>query len=291
VSITNSLSNLSWQGVEGRQDLQLYSMYAGANFQNFFGLELADGRWFREGARLDSASVVINETAAKAMQLDNPVGKWIDFWGNRVTIVGLIKDFHFQSLHNEIKPLIFIQSTDWFPTMYIKSTGENAAKAITATEQIFKQYSPNEVFEYEFLDETFSQLYAKESRAGKLFLLFALIAIIISCLGIFGLATYTAERRFKEISIRKVLGASVSSIVHLLSKDFLQLVIFALVIAVPIAWYFMDGWLSNFAFRIDMDWWVFALSGFVAIVIAFITVGLQSFRAAIANPAENLKNE
>jgi len=134
-------------------------------------------------------------------------------------------------------------------------------------------------------------MYKKESKTGQMFFLFALIAIIISCLGIFGLATYTAERRFKEIGIRKVLGASSLSIINLLSKDFLKLVLFALVIAIPVAWYFMNNWLDNFAFHIDLDWWVFALSGIAAIVIALLTVGIQSIRAALANPSESIKTE
>ncbi len=291
VSITNSISGIRWEGVDGRQDLQLFSMHTGSNMKDFFGLEMKNGRWFNRSANLDSMSFILNESAAKAMNLDQPVGKWIDMWGERGTIVGLVKDFHFQSFHSEIKPLIFRQTADWFPTMYVKTKGDDAAIAIAAVEKVFKQHSPNEVFKYEFLDETFNNLYKSEMKTGNMFSLFSLIAMIISCLGIFGLATYTAEKRFKEIGIRKVLGASALSIVNLLSKDFLKLVFIALIIAIPLAWYFMKNWLNNFAFHINLDWWVFAVAGLIAIGIALATVVFQSARAAMSDPVESIRSE
>ena len=291
VSITNSISGITWEGVSEPQDLQFFSIYAGSNFKDFFGLEMKEGRWFRKSANRDSTSFIINETAAKAMQLDEPVGKYIDLWGERGTIVGVVKDIYFQSFHEEIKPLLFTQRADWFPIMYVKASGENTAQAIAVAEKIYKEHSPNGIFKHEFLDETFNQLYTKESRAGTVFFLFAMIAIIISCLGVFGLATYTTEKRFKEIGIRKVLGASVISIVQLLTKDFLKLVLFAVVIAVPLAWYFMNGWLDNFAYHINLSWWVFAAACILAIVVALLTVGVQAIRAAVSNPAESIKSE
>ncbi|MFK7774142.1 MAG: ABC transporter permease [Saprospiraceae bacterium] len=291
VSITNSISGIGWEGTEGRQELQLFSMHTGPNMKDFFGLEMKSGRWFNRSTNLDSTSFVINESAAKAMQLEDPVGKWVDMWGARGTIVGLVKDFHFQSFHSEIKPLIFRQTSDWFPTMYVKTQGEDASLAIAAVEKIFKQHSPNEVFKYEFLDETFNKLYQTETKTGSMFFLFSLIAIIISCLGVFGLATYTAEKRFKEIGIRKVLGASALSIINLLSKDFLKLVFVALIIAIPLAWYFMKNWLNNFAFHVDLDWWVFAMAGLIAIGIALATVVFQSARAAMSDPVESIRSE
>ena len=266
-------------------------MSSGSNIKDFFGLEMNNGRWFNRSANLDSTSFIINESAAKAMHLEDPVGKWIDMWGERGTIVGLVKDFHFQSFHSEIKPLIFRQTSDWFPTMYVKIKGKDSSQAIAAVERIFKQYSPNEVFKYEFLDETFNNLYKTETKTGSMFFLFSLITIIISCLGIFGLATYTAEKRFKEIGIRKVLGASALSIINLLSKDFLKLVFVALIIAIPLSWYFMKNWLNNFAFHVDLDWWVFAMAGLIAIGIALTTVVFQSARAAMSDPVESIRAE
>ena len=290
VSITNSSSIPKWEGSAKDENVPVFYVYAGSNFKDFFNLEMQSGRWFRPG-QLDSTSFIINEATAKAMQLDDPVGKWIEFWGTRGTIAGVVKDFHFQSFHNEIQQLIFVQSANYFPTTYVKTTGSDASKAIASAEKIFKQHSPNAVFTHEFLDESYNKLYTNESRVGSLFFLFALIAIIISCVGIFGLATYTAERRFKEIGIRKVLGASVLSIVQLLSKDFLKPVILAIVLAIPIAWYFMNNWLSEFAYRIELDWLGFFLAAILAIVIALLTVGFQSVRAAVSNPAESIKSE
>ena len=158
VSITNSYGGLSWDGVEGEQDLQFFNMYSGPNVKDFFNLELVNGRWFDPELKSDSNTVIINETAAQMMQLENPVGKYMNFWGEKTKIIGLSKDFHFQSLHTDIKPLLFMQNADWFPTVYVKTTGKNTADAIAATEQIFKQHLPNEIFKYEFLDETFNQL-------------------------------------------------------------------------------------------------------------------------------------
>jgi len=290
VSITNQLGGFTWEGMEGEQDLSLNNIYVGEHFKDFFNLTLKEGRWFNPG-RLDSASFVINEATAELLQLDNPVGKWIDFWGSRGTIVGVTKDFHFQSLHKKIEPLIFLQNQNYFPTIYVKTTGEKASQAIASAQTVFKQHQPKAVFKYEFLDDSYNALYKSESRIGQLFMFFAFIAIIISCLGIFGLATYTAEKRFKEIGIRKVLGASVISIVQLLSKDFVKLVIVALIFATPISWYFMSSWLNTFAYRVELDWWIFALAGLGAIVIALLTVGIQSVRAAVANPAESIKSE
>jgi len=288
VHISNRFGGFTWEGMEEETDLSLFQTNVGSEYKKFFGLQLVDGRWFNPGDA-DSSSFVINETAAKALNLKDPVGKWIDFWGDRGTIVGVIKDFHFQSFHNDIQQLIFRQQGDWFPILSVKTTGQNTAKAIASAEKIFKAHHPNAIFNYEFLDETYDNLYKSETRISSLFLFFAFVAILISCLGIFGLATYTAEKRFKEIGIRKVLGASVYSIVHLLSKDFLKLVFASLVIAIPIAWYFMDSWLSNFAYHIELDWWVFAVAGLLAVAIAFVTVSLQSLRAATANPVESIK--
>jgi putative ABC transport system permease protein len=288
VHISNRLGGFEWEGMGEKRERSLFQTNVGYEYKDFFGLELIDGRWFKPGDS-DSSSFLINETAAKALNLKEPVGKWIDFWGERGTIVGVIKDFHFQSFHNDIQQLIFRQNGDWFPTLYVKTTGENTAIAIASAEKVFKAHHPDAIFKYEFLDETYDNLYKTETKTSALFLFFALVAILISCLGIFGLATYTAEKRFKEIGIRKVLGASVYSIVHLLSKDFLKLVFASLIIAIPIAWYFMNSWLSNFAYHIKLDWWVFAVAGLLAVAIAFVTVCLQSFRAALANPVESIK--
>jgi putative ABC transport system permease protein len=175
--------------------------------------------------------------------------------------------------------------------LYVKTTGEEAATAIAAAQKVFQSFEPNSIFNYTFVDEAYDELYKTEARSSTLLALFAALAILISCLGILGLAAYTAERRRKEIGIRKVLGASISNIVTLLSKEFLVLVILALFLAVPIGWYFMQDWLEGFAYRINIGWGVFVLAGVVAIIIAFLTVSIQSLKAALANPVQSIRQE
>lgn len=288
--VNSQYGGFSYEGMPEGLSPSIYNIVGDSNFKDFFQLEIKDGNWFRPEGN-DTKSLIINEAAAKAMQMENPVGKWVDFWGRRGTIIGVIKDFHFRSLHHNIEPLIFEQNKDWYFNSYVKTTGAKAAEAIAAAEKVYKKHHPNSVFKYKFIDETFDRLYKKESQMSQLFSVFALLTIFISCLGIFGLATYTAERRGKEIGIRKILGASVVSIINLLSIDFLKLVFLSLIIAIPIAWYFMDNWLKDFAFSINISWGVFVLTALLTIVIAYLTIGFQSLRAALMNPAKTLKTE
>ena len=175
--------------------------------------------------------------------------------------------------------------------MYVKTTGKDASKAIAAVQKVWKSYNPDFPFEYSFLDEEFNKMYSDDQRTGVLFNVFAAIAILISCLGLFGLATYTAQVKIKEIGIRKVLGASVASITNLLAKDFVLLVLIAFVIASPIAWIGMNKWLQNYAYRIDISWWIFFVTGVLAVVIAIITVSVQAIKAALTNPVKSLRTE
>lgn len=290
VNIASRMGGFTWEGMPEKKDAFIYQIVAGNNFKDFFGLELKEGRWFHQNNK-DNNSFIINEAAVKALELGNPIGKWIDFWGEKGTVVGVLKDFHFKSFHSNIEQLIIKQNPNWLSRIYIKTTSAKAAEAIALTEKVYKTHHPEEIFQYEFLDETFDNMYKKETRMGNLFTAFALLTIFISGLGVFGLATYTAERRSKEIGIRKVLGASVLNIVHLLSLDFLKMVFIALLIASPIAWYFMEDWLTNFAFSIDIHWSVFALAGGLTILLAYFTIGFQSLRAALMNPAKTLKSE
>ncbi|HFA47806.1 MAG TPA: FtsX-like permease family protein [Bacteroidetes bacterium] len=291
VDISNRNSGFDYEGKDPNADPYLWTINVDGDFPGFFGLELKEGRWFRPGT-IDSASFIINERAVEALGLtDGAVGKWMDFNGVKGTIVGVAKDFHFRSYHHKIEQLIFVQNPKWMWRVNVKTTGGKAAEAIAAAEKIFRKHEPNAIFEYEFLDEAYDQLYKTENRTSNLFLLFAGLAVFISCLGVFGLAAYTAERRTKEIGIRKVLGASVANLVSLLSKDFLKLVALALVIASPIAWYFMENWLENFAFHIEIGWQVFAVAGIIAVGIALLTVSFQSIKVAVANPAESLRSE
>lgn len=262
-----------------------------------YKMVLVQGRNFLKGQVADSSRVVINETAAKQLGYKEPIGKSIHKQGgDRLTIVGVVKDFHYESLRTRIEPLCFmldanIVSDKSNDALSLRLETSDMAASISALENKWKKIAPGQPFEYSFLNESFDAMYRAEERTQMLFTTFTTIAIFISCLGLFGLATFMAEQRTKEIGVRKVLGASVKSIVTLLSGDFLKPVLFAILIASPIAWYMMSRWLQGFNYRIEIEWWVFVLAGTLAVSIALITVSFQSVRAALMNPVKSLKNE
>jgi putative ABC transport system permease protein len=205
--------------------------------------------------------------------------------------VGITKDFHFTSMRNEIKPFAFFVNPNAQGTFLVKLAGNNIAGTLAQMERKWKQFPTERAFEYSFLDETFAKLYQSESRFQKVFISLVILGIFIACLGLLGLATFAAQQRIKEIGIRKVLGASVASVVTLLSKDFLKLVCIAFIVASPIAWYAVHRWLQDFAYRIDVKWWVFPLAGIIAILIALLTISFQAIKAAMSNPVKSLRTE
>lgn len=289
---SSSSGNLDWEGKEPGFDPTVMQMSADADFQQVFGLKLIEGRWFEQGNIADEHNLILNEAAVKAIKLKEPyIGQRLTFQGNPGQVIGIVKDFHFRSMHEAIMPAVICNSPSWRGQVFVKTTAEKTAQALAATEAAWKEIVPNQPFEYTFEDESFEKLYETDQRTGKLLNIFSGIAIFISCLGLFGLATFSAERRAKEVGIRKVLGASVSDIAALLSKEFVQLVLVAFAIAAPVGWWAMDKWLQDFAYRIDIQWWMFALAGTAAMAIAIFTVSFQSVRAAVANPVESLKNE
>jgi putative ABC transport system permease protein len=242
-------------------------------------------------------SIVINERAARDLGMKAPVtGKQLQ-WGNDgdtlyfVTVVGMVKDFHFASFKNEIKPFAFIVSPRRVDNLTIKLAEKDMPATLAQIEKKWKAHAPDRPFQYSFLDETFAKLYKSEADFQKIFIVLVALSILIACLGLFGLATFTAEQRTKEIGIRKVLGASVSGIVKMLSADFMKLVFIALLIATPLAWWAMNRWLNNYVYRIDISFWIFLVAGSVSIVIAMVTVSFQALRAALANPVRSLRTE
>lgn len=289
---SSSSGNLDWEGREPDFNPTVAQFSVDADFQQLFGLKLSEGRWFEKGNTADESNLILNETAIKTLQLKKPyLGQKITFQGTPGQIIGIVKDFHFRSLHEPILPVIICSQPDWGLQVFIKTTAENTAQALAATEAAWKDLLPNQPFEYTFEDETFAKLYQADQRTGQLLRVFASIAIFISCLGLFGLATFSAERRTKEIGIRKVLGASIADIATLLSKEFLQLVLVGFIIAAPVGWWAMNKWLEDFAYRIDIQWWIFALAGIAAFVITFLTVSFQAVRAAVTNPVQSLRSE
>jgi putative ABC transport system permease protein len=202
----------------------------------------------------------------------------------------VVKDFHFASLKQKIEPAVFGYGAQQ-PELFVRTTGKDAQKAIAAVQKVFKQYNPGFLMDYSFMDYDYNSMYKADQQSGVLFKWFACIAILISCLGLFGLATYTAQEKVKEIGIRKVLGASVINITGMLSKDFLILVALSIIIATPVAWYAMNKWLQEFAYRVTIQWWVFALAGVMALLIAIGTISFKSIKAAMANPVKSLRND
>ena len=223
--------------------------------------------------------------------VDNPVGMSFSAHGVEGTVVGVAEDFNFQSVRQAIAPMVLFVSPNWRDKAYIKVDSNQLSDAIASVEATWKQLNPAYPFEYRFLDESFDELYRAEQRTGELFNYFALIAIFISCLGLFGLSAYTAELRTKEIGVRKVLGASVPSILALFTKDFMVLVLLAFALAVPVSYYLMHTWLQGFVYRTDIGVAVFALAMVFAMLITLLTVGYQSMKAALANPVESLRSE
>ncbi|QHS57276.1 FtsX-like permease family protein [Mucilaginibacter sp. 14171R-50] len=238
-------------------------------------------------------SFILNETAVKAMgwKPAEAVGKKIGMNGRMGEIKAVAKDFNFTSLHQEITPIALFPEYEWFGKLLIKTSGKNMANTIAAIQTKWKNFYPNKPFEYHFLDQEFEELYKSDQRTGSILTAFTIVTIFISCLGLFGLAVFSTRQRVKEIGIRKVLGASVAGIVGLISFDFIKLVLIAIVISSPLAWYAMHTWLQDFAFRVNIQWWVFALAGGMAALIAFLTVSYQSVKAALSNPVKSLRSE
>ncbi|WP_421829462.1 ABC transporter permease [Larkinella sp.] len=291
LSLGNSTGDTDWDGKPKNSMFIINRMQVEKDFISTFGLKMVQGETFT-GSPADSMHVILNETAVKNTGIKNPIGKRFTLGQTKGIIIGVVKDFHFASLRQKVEPAVFFYRNNTnLGRLYIKTTGRDASKAIAATEKLWKKYSPDYPFDYQFMDVQYNELYKSEQRTGQLFNFFAGIAILVSCLGLFGLATFTAQQRTKEIGIRKVLGASITGIVALLSKDFLKLVLIGILIASPIAWWTMSQWLTAFAYKIDLAWWMFALAGLLAVLIAFATVSFQSIKAALMNPVKSLRSE
>lgn len=295
-----------FQPAGSNEVLTVKSMVMDDDFASTIGFELKEGRFFSKETS-DSVSVLLNETAVKTIGLKDPIGQRLSnsdlFRGDSArqkerlfTIIGVVKNFHFQSLRDEITPLVMFSNEVFGQranTNYVAIRTKEGMKqeAIVKIEALWKELAPSRPFKYEFLEDNLNQGYAQERQSGKIFRVFSGLAIIIACVGLFGLSAYTAGQRTKEIGIRKVMGASVPGVVLLLSKDFTKLVLIALVLAIPVAWYLMNSWLSGFAYRIPIGIDAFVIAGLLAIAIALLTVSYQSIKAAIVNPVNSLRRE
>ena len=281
--------------MDSRNGINMQTWIIDHDYIRTMGMDILKGRGFSKDFRGDSSSMIINETAATLLGLDDPLGKNIyanNGHGNMTayTVIGVVKNFHFESLRQNIGPLCFTLGNNPGFASFKVSAG-NSKNLLSQVESKWKAMAPSVPFSYRFLDDAFDEMYRAEQRVGKVALSFAVLAILIACLGLFGLATYMAEQRAKEIGVRKVLGATVSNIVSMLSKDFLKLVVISAVLAFPLAWWGMHKWLEDFAYRINIGWWIFIAAGLVAVVIALLTVSFQAIKAAIANPVKSLRTE
>jgi putative ABC transport system permease protein len=295
VDIINSgtgSSDVDWDGKKpDQQSFMIGQMPVERNFLEVMDIQLVEGKGFT-GSIADSTNFIVNETAIKETGIKEPaVGKRLTFHGIKGVIAGVVKDFHFQNMHTRIGPLLMQYDLQWRGKMYVRTTGKDAAKALAAASSLWKKYNPGYDFDYTFLDSEFGNLYKSDVHVGLLFNCFAVVAILISCMGLFGLVTFTAESRLKEISVRKVLGAGVPQILTLLSKDFLILVAIAAAVAFPVAWYGLHGFLQGYAYRTDLNWWVFGVAGTITLLVAMITVSFKCIQAALANPVVALRSE
>jgi len=282
--------DVDWDGKSEKTNMFFHPFQVDEHFMPFFKLNLIEGNNFN-GTPADSVHFLINETAVRAMGIKNPVGKKFRLQKTNGIIMGVVKDFHYMTMRKKIEPAIFAYQPKATFYIYVKTKGQAEETAVAATEKVWKQFNHSDPFNYTFLDETFNRLYKSEQRTGSLFNIFAALAIMLSCLGLFGLATYTAQVKTREIGIRKVLGASVLSIIKLLTTEFVLLILISIAIATPVAWYVMNKWLMNFAYKVHVNWLIFLLAGISAILIALSTISFQSIRAAAANPVKSLRNE
>jgi ABC-type antimicrobial peptide transport system permease subunit len=282
---------VKWEGKDPDDATEFENFTVNYDVMEMMDMKMTEGRTFSRQFGNDSSKIIFNEKAIAFMGLKDPIGKTVKLWGEDLQIVGVVEDFHYESLHENVKPVFFRLAPE---DTYIVMTRLVAGREKDALEQIQKLYmkfNPGFSFEYTFLDSEYQAQYAAEQRVAILSKYFAVLAIFISCLGLFGLAAFTAERRLKEIGIRKVLGSSELGIIFLLSSDFTRMVVLAVIIAIPASYLLITYWLSSFAFHIPLTWWYFALGGLAALLTAWITVGTQAIKAARINPAKCLKDE
>ena len=289
--VSSTGTDAMWEGRDPNSEHIFHRLHANYDVVKTLRMELVHGREFSRDFAGDATNYIVNEEMARAMGMENPVGARLRFW-REGQIIGMVKNFHFQSLYT---PLSNRSSFGWIPRApnfcSCGSLRGKSPKPLPGWKGPSKKFNPNSPFEFSFQDEQFESMYRNESTMGTLATFFAILAIFISCLGLFGLASFTAEQRTKEIGIRKVLGASIPNLVLLLSKEFIKLVAMAFALAAPMAYYFMTGWLDDFAYHTSLKWHLFAFAGILSLIIAFFTVSYQAIKVALANPIESLRYE
>jgi len=290
--INSIIRGITWKGKETEEGSAFGFASVDYDYFETMDMEMVQGRGFSKKFAADSANYIFNEKAIATMGMEYPIGKRFAIDGDDPgTIIGVIKDFHSLPLTYEIEPMVFLLVPDYQRYLLVKIQSDNVSQSVKKIDAAWAKFAPSYPFEYHFLDEEFEILYIDEITMGKIFSYFVILAIFISSLGLLGLSSFTAEQRTKEIGLRKVLGATESNIIFVLTKEFTKWVLYANIIAWPLAWFAMNSWLQNFAYRTEMHWWVFLLSGGIALLIAVLTISSQAIKAALANPVESLRYE
>ena len=292
LGLHNISGDVNWEGKNPNDKIDFHMQFVNYDFIETHNIEIKEGRAFSKDFGSDDSNILCNEAAIKIMGLEEPIGKVINLWGKNKQIIGVTKDFNFESLYKKVNPLLFnlaVPSQNLKIMVKIKSGTEK--ETIDRLREFYEKFNPGFAFEYKFLDEDYQSKYVSEKRVGVISRYFAGLAILISCLGLFGLAAFSAERRRKEIGIRKVLGSSALRIIFLLSSDFTKIVLASMLISLPISFFITKHWLDSFAYRIDLKVWYFVGAGILTLFIAWITVGTQAIKAALANPIESLRYE
>jgi ABC-type lipoprotein release transport system permease subunit len=291
LEVNSNTYGTNWRGKNPDDQVPVPYINVDHDFCKTFGIDIIAGRDFNEQYASDTNSVIINEIYARIMGMEDPVGEILDYWGRKATIIGVVKDFHIGTMRLPLQQLLIINraSDTWF-TM-VRIDGSIRKRALQNLEKTFRAFDESVPFEYRFVDEKYAENYKAEKYLGRLALLFTILSIVISCLGLFGLALFTAEQRTKEIGIRKSIGAKTSQVMALLTKKFLGWVLISFGIASIIAYYVMHSWLEGFAYRTSISTGIFVTTGSIALVIALVTVGWQAYRAANKNPVEALRYE
>jgi putative ABC transport system permease protein len=307
----SAISNFPWEkgfydfpttlsGQGKNVETNLNTLLVDKDFVETMGMTMRQGRSFAQVSDQDTtASFLLNEAAARRFEIQHSDGLRLQMKGissksvRQGEVRGIVGDFHLQSLHHAVEPvaMTIVPEAYYLDNLVLRLHTQDLPGTLASLSKEWSRLAPSRPFECFFLDDTFDKLYRQESKGAAIFVWFSVLALLIACLGMFALAAVLCKQRVKEIGIRKVLGASVAGITGLLAKDFLKLVVVAIVIASPIAYYFMQKWLADFAYRIDIQWWMFAAAGVLALLIAFLTVGFQSVRAALANPVKSLRSE
>jgi predicted lysophospholipase L1 biosynthesis ABC-type transport system permease subunit len=290
--ITHHTNSIGWPGKAPDLNVSFADGVVGYDFVKTLKLQLKEGRDFSEAYGTDSASFILNENAANKIGYKNAVGQPISWGSHQGKVIGVLKDFHFSSLHQNYEPLILRLDENWsWGTILVRVKAGQTKDALAGLEALCKKLNPAFPFSDQFSDEEYARLYHSEGIVSRLAFYFSFLAIFISCLGLFGLAAFTAEQRTKEIGVRKVLGASVTAILSMLSTNFLRPIIIAMLVAFPLSWYAANNWLNDFAFKQEISWWILPLAGILTIAISLITVGFISVKSAMANPVKSLRSE